>query len=302
MSVSNISGGAGSGGLSQMLAAMLSRLSKAQAEKTQAPATSASGASDTTQTKADNSLTGTGLSTLSDQVLGALVMMQGQQGAASDANSSNQGSDPLQQAFSQLDSDGDGSISKSELETVVKSTGGTADEADTIYSAIGGTDTAGISQSQFGDALKAGGPPPGGPPPGGPPPGSPPDGAGPGKARSANDDSGSSTAVFNALDTNKDGTVSAAELTAGLEGSAQSSDASTTKTDTTKSSDTFASIDTNGDGGVSQDELSSFLKSTAQQVQSDQDTLSAFMTGANRSYNTSLGLMSTDQSGQAAYA
>jgi Ca2+-binding EF-hand superfamily protein len=297
MSVSNISGGAGSGGLSQMLAAMLSRLSKAQTEKAETPATSASGESDTTQTKADNSLTGTGLSTLSDQVLGALVMMQGQQGAASDANSSNQGSDPLQQAFSQMDSDGDGSISKSELETVVKSAGGTADEADTVYSAIGGTDTAGISQSQFGDALKAGGPPPGGPPPG-----SPPDGTGPGKARSANDGSGSSTAVFNALDTNKDGTVSAAELTAGLEGSAQSSDASTTKTDTPKSSDTFASIDTNGDGGVSQDELSSFLKSTAQQVQSGQDTLSAFMTAANRSYNTSLGLMSTDQSGQAAYA
>ena len=297
MSISNISGGAASGGLSQMLAAMLSRLSKAQAEKTATPATSASGESDASQTKTDNSLTGTGLSTLSDQVLGALVMMQGQQGAASDANSSNQGSDPLQQAFSQMDSDGDGSISKSELETVVKNAGGTADEADTIYSAIGGTDTAGISQSQFGDAIKAGGPPPGGPPPG-----SPPDGAGPGKARSAKDDSGSSTAVFNALDTNKDGTVSAAELTAGLQGTAQSTDTSSTKTDTTGSSDAFASIDTNGDGGVSQDELSSFLKSTAQQVQSDQDTLSAFMTAANRSYNTSLGLMSTDQSGQAAYA
>jgi hypothetical protein len=135
MSVSNISGGAGSGGLSQMLAAMLSRLSKAQAEKTATPSTSASEESNAAQTKTDNSLTGTGLSTLSDQVLGALVMMQGQQGAASDANSSNQGSNPLQQAFSQMDSDGDGSISKSELETVVKNAGGTANEADTIYAA-----------------------------------------------------------------------------------------------------------------------------------------------------------------------
>lgn len=297
MSVSNISGGAGSGGLSQMLASMLSRLSKAQAEKTATPATSASADSDTAQTKTDNNLTGTSLSTLSDQVLGALVMMQGQQGAQSDANSSNQGADPLQQAFSQMDSDGDGSISKSELETVVKNAGGTADEADTIYSAIGGTDTAGISQSQFGDAIKAGGPPPGGPPPG-----SPPDGAGLGKARSANDDAGSSTGVFNALDTNKDGTVSAEELAAGLGETTQSTDTASTGTDTTKSNDAFASIDTNGDGGISQDELSSFLKSTAQQVQSDQDTLSAFMTAANRSYNTSLGLMSTDQTGQAAYA
>ena len=296
MSISNVGGASGSGGLSQMLAAMLSRLSQTQTEDPSTSAASTASATDPTSSGTSNALTGTDTSTLSDKIIGILVMMQGQsQGEPSGANTStSDGADPLQQAFSSIDTNGDGSISQSELETTIQNAGGTASQADSVYSALGGSDSAGVSESQFAGAAQAGGPPPGG---------------AHGHHRHGSSDllSDSSTKVFNALDTNKDGTVSADELAAGLagttgnsSGSSAASDASSSTTAT--SSDVLSSIDSNGDGSVSQDELTAYMKSLQQQTQSDLGSLNAFMSLADQSYSSTMGLLSGSSTSQSMYA
>lgn len=78
----------------------------------------------------------------------------------------------------------------------------------------------GLSLDEFKAAAKQGGPSRGGPPPGGPPPaGPPPSGAAgstQGTANAAGTEASSALdSVFNALDTDGDGTVSQAELSAG---------------------------------------------------------------------------------------
>lgn len=78
----------------------------------------------------------------------------------------------------------------------------------------------GLTLDEFKTAAKAGGPPPGGRPPGGPPPGGPPPGAAAGSAQGSANAAGTEASsaldsVFNALDTDGDGTVSQAELAAG---------------------------------------------------------------------------------------
>ena len=72
--------------------------------------------------------------------------------AVSEAEASSAGSEE-EDAFSALDTDGDGVISREELEAAIES-------------------------ATSGNAEEMSGPPPGGPPPGGPPPGSPPEGNG----------------------------------------------------------------------------------------------------------------------------
>ena len=78
----------------------------------------------------------------------------------------------------------------------------------------------GLTLNEFKAAAQQGGPPPGGPPPGGPPPGGPPPGGAAGSAQGAANAAGTEAAsaldsVFSALDTDGDGTVSQAELSAG---------------------------------------------------------------------------------------
>lgn len=102
----------------------------------------------------------------------------------------------LEDFFNTADQNGDGSLSGDEFTSAIESL---ATEA-------------GLS------AGSAGGPPPGGPPPGGPPPGGPPPG-GASSAESSDESDDSVLTAYDALDTNKDGTVSLQEMLAANESS-----------------------------------------------------------------------------------
>ena len=93
--------------------------------------------------------TSSDLTALSDEVIGTLVMMQGQESSATSGLASNASTanDPVQQAFSSIDTDGDGTISQTELESFIQNQGGTAAQADALYQGLGGSDGSGISQS-----------------------------------------------------------------------------------------------------------------------------------------------------------
>jgi Ca2+-binding EF-hand superfamily protein len=267
-------------GASRYLAELLSRLKTGTASETSATGCPASSA--TQQADGSGAAKGAQAPTLSDQVIGALVMMQ-LQGSTPPSSSSTQ-SDPFSQAFSSLDTDSDGTISQSELESAIQNAGGTADEADTVFSALGGTDTSGISEDTFKQAALAGGPPPGGPhggPNGGPPPGPPPGGS----------VSDAASGIFATLDSNQDGSVSTDELNSALSANSGTSSGSSSST-------IFSAMDTNGDGTVSQDELTTYLGDLQKQSQSDQATLNGFLQLATQSYDSALKLFSSSSLSQ----
>jgi Ca2+-binding EF-hand superfamily protein len=64
------------------------------------------------------------------------------------------GADPAQTLFSQIDSNGDGSISKAELEQAVTAVGGTQQAADALYAKFDPNGTGSVSEQQFIDALQ----------------------------------------------------------------------------------------------------------------------------------------------------
>jgi Ca2+-binding EF-hand superfamily protein len=295
MSIGSVGSSPGSGA-SQYLAELLSRLKASSTTSTDASSsttsTTSSSSSDSSQTDTSNAATGASAPTLSDQVISALVMMQAQNGGPPAAGSAP--SDPLSQAFTSLDTNGDGTLSQSELETAIQNAGGTADEADTVFSALGGTASSGITEGSFAQAAQQAGPPPGGP--GGP------QGAhhhhGHHHAQSQ-DASASADSIFSAMDTNGDGSVSTDELTAALQGTTGSS--GTASGSATSSSDIFASIDSNGDGSISATELQTYISNLQQQSQSDQSQLAGFMQMATQAYGNAASMFSS-QGAQAAMA
>jgi len=62
-----------------------------------------------------------------------------------------------QNLFNQIDVDGDGSISKSELEQAVTKAGGGIPAADALYSALDPNNSGGFNAQQFGQALPGSG-------------------------------------------------------------------------------------------------------------------------------------------------
>jgi Ca2+-binding EF-hand superfamily protein len=62
-----------------------------------------------------------------------------------------------QNLFSQIDVNGDGSVSKSELEQAVTKAGGNTKSADALYSALDPTGSGGVSEQQFAQALPGSG-------------------------------------------------------------------------------------------------------------------------------------------------
>lgn len=155
------------GAASQLLSALLSKLSSSSATSS---ASSSSTLTATTSAFAQaipgesNSATSASpTSPLSGDVLMALMALQAQSGATAgdtSTSSSSQGSatDPVQQLFSAMDSDGDGEVSQSEMEAYIEKQGGTQAQADSLFSALDQSNAAsggssGISESQMASAV-----------------------------------------------------------------------------------------------------------------------------------------------------
>ncbi|HEY4123464.1 MAG TPA: EF-hand domain-containing protein, partial [Rhizomicrobium sp.] len=96
---------------------------------------------------------------LSAQTLLALVALQSQNGGtASNGSSSTASSDPVQKLFSAMDTDGDGKVSQSEMESYIEKQGGTQAQADSLFSTLNQTNPAtggasGVSESQMASAV-----------------------------------------------------------------------------------------------------------------------------------------------------
>lgn len=162
---------------SQLLSSLLSALdpttSTSSASSTSSSSTSGNATfacgDDTDASSPDNSLTGSTQGQLSGQVLMTLIAMQQQSDAASgtsaaaaSATSGTTSNSPLDQLFSAMDTNGDGSVSQNEMESYIENVGGTQAQADSLFSALSGsssasgstTSTAGISESQMQNALQ----------------------------------------------------------------------------------------------------------------------------------------------------
>lgn len=173
MSIAGV-GSFSSAGLSQMLSSLLSKLGATSASSTSTTSDDTASSSAGSASGSDTSLTGPNKPSLSSMILGTLIGMQQQQ-SGGDMSQTGSSSDAVQSLFTAMDSDGDGTVSQTELEGYIEQQGGTQSEADSLYTALdsSGSSNNGISESTLaGDVPQ--GPPPGGPPPGGmggPPPG-----------------------------------------------------------------------------------------------------------------------------------
>ncbi|OYD51968.1 EF-hand domain-containing protein [Acidovorax kalamii] len=158
--------------------------------------------------------------------------------------------------FGKVDSDGDGSVSQTELQALLEAmSGGTVGKtgvsSDEIFSQLDADGDGSLSEAEFdaGRPSGVGGEAGGMQAMGGMPP--PP--GGPGGAGGSN-----SAASYDPLDTNEDGTVSAAERLAGSTSSV-AQDAITAL---------FNAIDTDGDASISTSESQAFIDQLTRQAQS----------------------------------
>jgi Ca2+-binding EF-hand superfamily protein len=181
-----------------------------------------------------------------------------------------------QKMFARLDGDSDGKVTQDEFTSAMEKRFGKTDDASatgrpdaaTIFQKTDGDGDGAITLEEFTTAFKAmrssgggqagGGPQGAGGPPPGPPSGPPPSGA------SAAEEA---EQVFDEMDTDKDGKVSAEELLAALKKKAEENGQSTDATNTSGASSAspdfeklFAAIDTDGDGSVTQAELTSLFE------------------------------------------
>lgn len=170
--------------------------------------------------------------------------------------------------FSKVDSDGSGSLSQSELQTMLETMSGNTDstatssEAEALFKQLDSDSDGSLSSSEF-DAgrpqnqdqansrtsatstASANRPPP---PPGGP--------GGPGRGGSSSE---SSNASYDPLDTNQDGVVSIEERLAASSSQASSSDPLQALFDT---------LDSNQDGSISSTETDNFVAQLSAQLDS----------------------------------
>lgn len=192
--------------------------------------------------------------------------------ASNAASAKGQAGDDL---FGKVDSDGDGSVSKTELQALLEAmSGGTASQtgvsSDDAFAALDADGDGSLSQAEFdagrpsGDGPQAGGmPPPGGP--GGPGGAGGPRGAGGAQASSE-------STTYDPLDTNEDGVVSIAERLAGST-STSGQDAITAL---------FNAIDTDGDQSISSAESQSFIDQLTSQLQQSASNASGQSSSRNK--------------------
>lgn len=142
------------GAASQLLSTLLQKLASASST------TSSSSSSTTTASvggfqqalpgDTKKSLTPPPTPTLNGDILSALIALQAQTGSPTSASTSGDGSSPVQQLFSAMDSDGDGEVSQSEMESYIEKQGGTQAQADALYNALDrGNSSGGISENQM---------------------------------------------------------------------------------------------------------------------------------------------------------
>ncbi|MBS0275156.1 MAG: hypothetical protein JSR55_12355 [Proteobacteria bacterium] len=149
--------GAAAGAASQLLSTLLSKLSSSYTSS------SSSSTMPALTSAMQQAVPGTGqkpttpaVPTFDAQTLMALVSLQAQNGSTTSQSASGSSSDPVQQLFSAMDSDGDGEVSQSEMEAYIEKQGGTQAQADSLFSALTQTDssgTSGISESQMASAV-----------------------------------------------------------------------------------------------------------------------------------------------------
>lgn len=195
--------------------------------------------------------------------------------------------------FKSADQNGDGSISEDELSTLLGNLSQSDTTVDDLMTALDTDKNGSISKSESDAAVDkadqqrlAQGPPP-------PPP--------PSDSSSSSSSKSSSSQIFDALDTNKDGTVSTSELLAALSSeddssSESSSSSSGSSVDSSSVKKIFDVMDTNQDGSVSKSELEAALTKTAKQHQVESTTDNASST------STAAGVNSTDPTLYAAAA
>ncbi len=88
----------------------------------------------------------------SDQMGAQLIADQAQQSGGT--NTAGPGGALAQSLFSQIDADGDGSITQSELEKAVTAAGGTTQAADALYAKLDPNNTGSVSEAAFAQALQ----------------------------------------------------------------------------------------------------------------------------------------------------
>jgi Ca2+-binding EF-hand superfamily protein len=160
MSIGAVSGQ--SAALNQTLLSLLSRMNSAQFSD--AFATPAAGTSSTQPAAASSSGSADGCKSsgtpqLSSDILRVMMAIQeqGPSGTTKAASASaGTSGDPAQQLFSALDSDSDGTVSQSELETYIEKQGGTQQQADSLYSSLNQNGAAGLSENQIASAAQQG--------------------------------------------------------------------------------------------------------------------------------------------------
>jgi Ca2+-binding EF-hand superfamily protein len=223
---------------------------------------------------------------LSNQVQAQMIgyQAQGWPGA------SQPGGQLAQSLFSQIDSNGDGSISKAELEQAVTAAGGTKAGADALYAKLDPNNTGGVSEQQFAQSLSQ----------------TAPHGhhhhhhGGGGDAASATDGGSATdalTSLFNAdsggagnsptqiaqnifsqIDSNGDGTITQSELEQAVTAAGGSSKAGADAL--------YAKLDPNGTGSVSEQQFISALQPPSAGGNTAQDALLALLDQVTQSNAT----------------
>jgi Ca2+-binding EF-hand superfamily protein len=236
MSIAGI-GSNGPGNLSQVLSSLLSRLDTTKSTSATADATESSQSN--TAVGSDGNLIGSTKPSLSSMIMGTLLGLQQQNGGSTSQASSSQSTagDPIESLFSAMDSDSDGAVTQSELESYLTQLGGTQEQADSLFNML---NTSGSSSGLTEDQLASQAPPapPSGPPPGGGQgggPGGPP----PSQGGASSDEIGS--ALLQTFDANSDGSVSESEFADYVTSNGGTADEASTD---------FAALDTEGSGSL----------------------------------------------------
>jgi Ca2+-binding EF-hand superfamily protein len=288
---------------SQILARMLSRLDNTQATNADA---SANAAGNTTSTNfaapepdASTALTGTDQSRLSDQILALLVQLQQQTTAdASQTTNANNSSapssgstisQPVHALFSAMDSNGDGIVTEAEMENYIQQQGGTQSQADKLFATLTQNSSSGISEDQLASDVAQGqkahhhhhhhe------------PADASPSSSGNTSSTGLASQASQASQIFAGLDSNKDGTLSAAELTsAGFGTTDPTLSAASGGASSSNAPNSLASLDSNGDGSVSANEFASLFASLELQIQSDTATMANLMQQASQAYGSAAG-------------